>query len=112
MNFYGAVMALVLVPMSNVVELQWTNPPDRDLQYVKFQAWQVGSRDTLNLPDYYGVSYWTDQPSVIYPSSRDSIWLTLPCRSSGSQWGFRCAGVDTAGNVAAWSNYAFKTVTP
>ena len=112
MNYYGAVMALVLVPLTNTLQLQWTNPPDRDLKYVKFQAGQVGSRDTLNMPDYYGVQYEGYETPVIYPASPDSVWVTVPCRSGLSQWGFRCAGVDTAGNQAAWSNTAFKTLSP
>lgn len=112
MTFMGAVVALVLVAQPFVVQLKWTNPPDRDLRSIRFQCWQVGSSDTLNAAEYFGVQYEAYGQPYIYPSSPDSIWFAVPCSKSVSQWGFRCFAVDTAGNVSGPSNLAFKTIYP
>ena len=96
--------AAVEVRFPNVVALLWTNPPDLDLDTLRFYA--AANGDTFRLTDYCGRKDLDSDPYVLRPGMPDSIWVTLPCRSIPVDWSFWCYAVDTAGNVSERSNIA------
>lgn len=105
-DWYGTTLAWVEIPYQNVVVLLWTNPPDADLDTLRFYAWD-GQGDTLRLPDYMGHKEYENSEYVLFPGQPDTLIVTLPCRTGVYvDWKFWMQPVDTAGNVGGISNIA------
>lgn len=109
-DFYGTTLAMIEVRYPNVVTLLWTNPPDLDLDTLRFFG--AANGDTFRLPDYMGRKETENAPYDLRPGVPDSIWVTLPCRTVPVDWTFWLYAVDTAGNVSEKSNIAAWTQSP
>lgn len=113
-DFYGTTLAWVEVRIPNVVTLLWTNPPDMDLAEIRMFAQETTQMDSIALPSYYGRKQFgvEGEPYVLRPGVRDSLWVSLPCRTATVGWRFWLFAVDTAGNVSQRSNIATWSQVP